>query len=225
MMRFLAIAAVALLTVAPAQAESDVQGWLTVAGDVRLDPDTAITGVVVLRSRPDRAELAQAIGRIGIRQGVGDGRTVEITYALVDSVLAGRPDQLEHRFGQNFSTPLATIGRARIDGRVGMEQRLPDGGGALSWRLRGRIQWVMPLTAQAQGGPDLRISEELIGSLNDTAWGQQSGLTASRLGVGIRLPLSPRLGLTPSYAWQHIFLEGRNDRNDHVLGLTIDAHF
>jgi hypothetical protein len=207
--------------VAPATASSDVQGWLIAAGDVRIADDTAITADVVLRSRPDRAELGQAIYRVGVRQRIAPDWTVQLTYGLVETPVEGGPDVFEHRLGQNLSHQFAPIGRTRIDGRIGLEQRFPDAGGAVGWRVRGRARAVQPLG----GGIDLNLSEELIGALNTTAWGQRSGLSASRTGAGLRFPVTPRFGIGPSYTWQHIFLAGRDDRNDHVLAVTLDAHF
>lgn len=205
----------------PAVASDNAQGWLIVAGDVRIADGTAITADVVLRSRPDRAELGQAIYRVGIRQRLATDWTVHVTYGLVETPVDGGPDLFEHRLGQTVAYQFAPIGRARIDGRVGLEQRFPDAGGAVGWRLRGRARLVQPLG----GGIDVSLSEELIGALNSTAWGQVSGVSASRAGAGLRFAVTPHLGVSPSYTWQHIFLSQRDDRNDHVVALAIDAHF
>lgn len=218
----MALAGLFSLTAAvPTMASSDVQGWLVVAGDVRISDDTALTGDIVLRSRPDRAELGQAIYRIGVRHQIAADWSVQLTYGLVDTPVDGGSDIFEHRLGQYLSHPFGRIGSAQVDGRVGLEQRFPDAGGAVGWRARARARVVPPLGR----GIDLNMSEEVIGALNTTAWGQRSGINATRTSAGLRIPVTARIGLGPSYTWQHIFLAQRDDRNDHVLAVTFDAHF
>jgi hypothetical protein len=206
---------------APAMASSDVQGWLIVTGDVQIADATALTGDVVLRSQPDRAELGQAIYRIGMRQRIATDWTVQLTYGLVETPVDGGPDIFEHRLGQILSHQFGRIGTARIDGRIGLEQRFPEAGGAVGLRVRGRARLVQPLG----DGIDFNLSEELIGALNSTSWGQRSGLSVSRASAGLRFPVTSSFGIGPSYTWQHIFLNGREDRNDHVLAVALDAHF
>jgi hypothetical protein len=219
--QWIILASVVLGTATPALADSDAQLWLTVAGDVRVGPRTQLTGDVVIRSQPDSVEIAQGIYRVGIRRAVGGGWAVQLTYGLVESRVPGGRDRWEHRLGQVVTRPLGALGRLRFDGRIGTEQRLPSAGGEVGWRLRGRLRGVRSVGP----GVDVQLSDELIGSLNDTGWGQRAGLTANRAAAGVRVALSPRVGVSPSYSWQHIFIDGRPDRNDHVAGLTLDAHF
>ncbi len=217
---FWLVAAVAISS-SPAMASSNVQGWIIVAGDVRISDDTAVTADIVLRSRPDRAELGQAIYRVGVRQQIAADWTVQVTYGLVETPTDGGPDGIEHRLGQNLSHQFGRIGRVRIDGRIGLEQRFPDAGGTIGWRIRGRARASHPLG----GGIDLNLSEEVIGALNTTTWGQRGGISAARTSAGLRIPVTPRFGISPSYTWQHIFLRQRADRNDHVLAVALDVHF
>ena len=65
----------------------------------------------------------------------------------------------------------------------------------------------------------------MIGSFNDTPWGQRAGLTASRTSAGVRFKLADNVGLSPSYNWQHIFVPGARLTDSHIATLTIDAHF
>jgi hypothetical protein len=204
-----------------AYADSDVQGWLVLAADAKVADKTAVTADVILRSRSNSVDVAQSIGRIGIRQTLAQGWSVQATYGVVDSFVEGGSDRLEHRLGQNLSFPVAQLGDWRIDGRFGLEQRLQTNGGEWGWRTRGRLRAAYPLSDKSS----LQFSEELIGSLNDTAWGQRAGLTASRTGAGVRFKLSDTVGIAPSYNWQHIFVSGAQLTDSHIATLTIDAHF
>lgn len=219
--RWLVALSCLLLMPTAALADSDVQGWLVIAADAKVADQTAVTADLILRSRSNSVDVAQSIGRIGVRQTLAEGWSVQLTYGLVDSFVDGGSDRIEHRVGQNLAFPVAQIGNWRIDGRAGLEQRLQPGGGEWGWRTRGRLRASFPLSDAA----NLNLSEELIASLNDTPWGQRAGLTASRTSAAVRFRLSDSLGIAPSYNWQHIFVPGARLTDSHIATLTIDAHF
>jgi hypothetical protein len=211
----------ALSTPTLAHADSDVQGWLVIAADAKVADKTLVTGDIILRSRSNSVDVAQSIGRIGVRQTLAEGWSAQLTYGLVDSFVEGGSDRIEHRLGQNLGFPVAQLGDWRLDGRVGLEQRLQTSGGEWGWRTRVRLRANHPLGDKAS----LQLSEELIGALNDTAWGQRAGLTASRTSAGVRFKLADNVGIAPSYNWQHIFVPGATLTNSHIATLTLDAHF
>lgn len=219
----LALAAAALTAPVAAQAESDTQAWLVLAGDAKVADDTAITADLVLRSRSNSVDIAQSIARIGVRQNLGDGWSVQLTYGLVDSFIEGGSDRLEHRIGQTVAFPITTLGQVRIDGRAGLEERIApaNSGGELGWRARARLRASYPLDDKTS----LQVSEELIGSLNDTVWGQRSGLTAGRTSFGVRFKVADNIGISPAYNWQHVYVPGARISDSHIANLTIDAHF
>ena len=209
------------LSSSAAEAESDAQAWLVFAGDAKVAESTAITADLILRSRSNSVDVAQSIGRIGVRQTLAEGWSVQLTYGVVDSFVEGGSDRYEHRLGQTLAFPVATAGDWRMDGRVGFEQRIQTDGGELGWRVRGRVRGAYALDDKTS----LQLSEELIGSLNATGWGQRDGLTASRTSAGVRFKLSDQIGVSPSYNWQHIFVPGATISDSHIATLTIDAHF
>ncbi|MCC7394695.1 MAG: DUF2490 domain-containing protein [Sphingomonadaceae bacterium] len=217
----MAAAALLALAAVPAHADtiSDAQFWLTNTASVAIDDKTWLTGDVILRSHPDALDVGQYIARVGVRRSLGDGWTVQATYGWIDSRNPGGGDTVEHRLGQMVSTHIADFGAWRIDSRLGVEERLRATGGEVGWRVRARLRATRPLTSRLS----FHLSEELIGALNDTAWGQNAGLTASRLGTGINYRFSNHLAIGPSYSWQRVVAATRADRNSHVLGLTIDA--
>lgn len=213
--------AIAAACAASAQAEDDAQFWATVAADVRLDPDTALTIDAISRSRPDSVDTGQIIARIGVRQTIADNTSVQLTYGWFHNLVEGGPNSSEHRFAQTLSTQLAETGRWRFDARLGLEQRLPDGGGEVGWRGRERLRAIYRLSPAL----DAQFSEELIVAANDTAWGQRSGLSVSRLGSAIHWRINRHVGIAPGYTWQHVFRRAAGDRDDHLLQMTLDLHF
>ncbi|MFM6852475.1 MAG: DUF2490 domain-containing protein [Sphingopyxis sp.] len=207
---------------APVAARADdAQFWLTMASDAQLGPHTALTADIVVRSRPNTVDPAQTIARVGVRRDVGNGWNVQIAYALVETLVRGGPDRAEHRLSQTLSHPIGQWGGWQFDGRAGLEQRLRADGGAVGLRARARVR----ATHAIGHGLNAQLSQEVIGALNSTAWGQRAGISTTRTGAAVRVALSPRLGLSPGYTWQHVFVRAGADRNDHIAGLNIDAHF
>lgn len=211
----------ACLSPTTAHAESDAQAWLVLAGDAKVGESTAITADLILRSRSNSVDVGQSIGRIGVRQTLAEGWSAQLTYGFVGSYVEGDSDRYEHRLGQILAFPVVTSGNWRIDGRTGFEQRIQTDGGEIGWRARGRLRGAYALDDKTS----LQLSEELIGSLNATGWGQRDGLTASRTSAGVRFKLSDQLAVSPSYNWQHIFVPGATISDSHIATLTIDAHF
>lgn len=217
--RMLALTLLALGT--PARAEDDAQFWLLSVGDVRVGPRTSLTYDAIVRSHPDRLDAGQVLLRGGVRRTLGASASVQFTYGWVRSIVDAGDDVTEHRLGETLAVGIGQAGAVRVDGRVGAEQRLPNGGGAVGWRLRGRMRATLPLSASA----DLQLSDEVIGALNDTSWGQRAGASANRLASSVHWRFSPRVGIAPGYTWQHIFRADAPDREDHVFSVTIDSHF
>lgn len=215
------VAAVMLMAIAsPAVAEDSAAFWLTMTSDVRVDRDTSATADMIVRSRPDSATPGQLFFRVGVRQALGNGWVGAANYAVVDTRIDDGADSIEHRFSQTLGRSVGALAGGAVDMRATVEQRLPDSGGALGWRLRGRVRWVAPLSSRHE----VQLSEEAIASLNSTAWGQRSGMTATRTGIAVRHRVSPRVGIALGYTWQHGFRRNAGDRDDHIAGLTIDAH-
>ncbi len=204
-----------------AHASNDMQSWLTVAGKVDLDHKTEATLDVVLRSNSDSFDIGQSNVRVGVRRDIGSSVKLQLTYQLVDTVVSGASDRWEHRLGETLTRPLGHIGPVALDGRVALEQRLLPSGGEWGWRGRERLRAIYPLGHHI----DLQVSEETIVSLNSTAWGQRAGITATRTAVGVRFPLSPHWAVSPGYNWQHVFLRGAVDRDDHIAALTFDFRY
>lgn len=204
-----------------ANAEQDVQFWGLSVGDVRVGPRTTLTYEAVVRSHPDRVDAGQVFLRGGVRRALGPDWAIQLTYGWVRTLPESGANSTEHRFAQTLSHSLGSAGRMRFDTRAGLEERLPATGGELGWRLRGRLRATLPLSSSV----DALLSNEVIGALNATAWGQSDGVSANRLAASLHARLSPHVGIGPGYTWQHIVRPGAPDREDHVFSLTLDSHF
>lgn len=205
----------------PAMAEDDVQLWATLAADVGIDDSTDLTLDLISRSRPDSIDTGQIFVRVGARRKLDAATSVQVTYAWVRGLVDGGPDTTEHRFSETISRRFPRQGAWTFDARAALEQRFQAAGGETGWRARERVRVTRTLTPSL----DAQASHELIFALNDTAWGQASGLTASRLTGGLHVAISPHFGVTPGYSWQHLFRPDRDDRDDHILQMTVDVHF
>ena len=71
----------------------------------------------------------------------------------------------------------------------------------------------------------MQLSDELIFALNDTDFGQIRGLTANRAGAAVHFDVGQHFGIMPGYTWQLVNRSGAPVRHDHILGLTLEAHY
>lgn len=213
------LAATLIIAPATAQADDNAQLWLTFAGGVKLDDNDSVTANIIYRSRPDKLEAGQRFLRAGLSHKFAGGASIGISYAHVQSFIENAPDGIQHRLGQSINLPL---GKA-LDARVQAEEIFAHGGDDIGIRARGRLRWVHSLNKN--GDIDLQLSDELIISANDTDWGQNAGWTANRAAAAVHFRLGKHIGIAPSYTWQLINVSSGTNRNDHILGLTVDTHF
>jgi hypothetical protein len=215
----LVLAAALSLAPATARADDDAQLWLIMASDVKLDSNDSLTANIIYRSRPDELETGQRILRAGLSHKLKGGASLAFTYSHVQSFVDNAPDGIQHRLGQSIGLMLGK----RVDARIQAEEIFARGGDDIGLRARGRLRWVHPLNKN--GDIDLQLSDELILSANDTDWGQNAGWTANRSAAAVHFKLDDHIGIAPSYIWQLINREKGANRNDHILGLTVDTHF
>ena len=74
--------------------------------------------------------------------------------------------------------------------RTRMEQRWLDGGNDAGWRFRQLVRLEWPITAN--GKVALLGANEVLIALNDTDWGERSGLDQNRLFLGFAFRVAPR---------------------------------
>jgi hypothetical protein len=223
MIKYLGAIGLVLGCASPAIAEDDVQQWLTIVGDVKLGDKDSLSGNFILRSRPDSWDWSQRFLRVGYTRKLGKGQNIGISYANVRGFVDNGPDRFEHRFTETYGFSLGALAGGKVDARVQAEQSMIEHFGDMGLRARGRVRWARGLDKKRLY--EVQLSEEPIFALNKTDYGQKSGLVANRLSAGLHVALNKTVGFAPSYTWQLVNRRGVPDRNDHVLGLTLDAHF
>ncbi len=215
--RFLFASAI-LLSAVPARADSDVQFWLTLYGEAKIDDNDSLTANAILRSRPDQLEAGQRLLRVGLSHKMNGGVALSFAYTHVETFNSNGPDAIQHRLTQGVALPLSDT----FDARLQAEEIFANGGD-IGLRARGRLRWIRPLDHDRK--IDLQISDELIWAVNDTGWGQNAGWTANRAGAAVKFKLDDHVAIAPGYTWQLVNRRLAENRNDHVLGLTLEGRF
>ena len=201
-------------------AHSTRQQWLTLTGDVELDANDSISAHLILRSQPDSFDLGQRFVRLGYRHDLIDDISLSLSYAHVTTEIPGASDKVQHRLAQAIAFPLAQD----VDARVQVEEVFGvTGSNDVGLRFRPRVRLRHGL--DQEGKVELQLSDEIIFALNDTDFGQTSGLTANRAGAAVHFDVGQHFGIMPGYTWQLVNRSGAPVRHDHILGLTLEAHY
>lgn len=209
-----------LLASTTGRAESTRQQWLTLTGDVDLGEKDNLSANLILRSQPDSFDLGQRFIRLGYRHDLNDDVSLSLSYAHVTTEVSGGSDPVQHRLAQGISFPLVQ----EVDARVQLEEVFGvTGSNDVGVRFRPRVRWRHDLNQS--GKVELQLSDELIFALNDTDFGQNRGLTANRAGAAVHFDVGDHFGIMPGYTWQLVNRSGAPTRNDHILGLTLEAHY
>lgn len=204
----------------PALAESTRQQWLTLTGDVELDANDSISANLIFRSRPDSFDLGQRFARLGFTHRVADDVSLTLNYAYVTTSVSGASDKVQHRLAQSVSFPLVQD----VDARLQLEEAFGvTGSNDMGIRLRPRLRLQHGL--DKEGRIELQLSDEVIFALNSTDFGQASGFTANRAVAAVHFDLGDHFGIMPGYTWQLVNRSAAPVRHDHILGLTLEAHY
>lgn len=111
---------------------------------------------------------------------------------------------------------LFVSGRSRIEGwfRIGSAK--------VGWRLLQYIRSQLPLASAGPVRADAR-NKTFIG-LNDTRWGQRTGIDQVRTFIDASLPVAKGITVEPGYLNQTVFRVGP-DRVNHILAANVFARF
>lgn len=138
-------------------------------------------------------------------------------YALIDTYPEDGPRRREHRIWQQALLRLAgTPGEAVLMSRTRLEQRFVEGVSGDGWRLRQFLRGQYWLDEDWSG---IAVSEVFV-PLNDTRWGQRSGLEQMRNFIGVGRKLGPRFNLEAGYLNQRLIRSGP-DSTVHVLNINL----
>lgn len=201
-------------------ADSTRQQWLTLTGDVDLDANDNISANLIFRSQPDSFDLGQRFIRLGYRHDLSGDVSLSLSYAHVLTRVEGGGDPVQHRLAQSIAFPVVQ----EVDARVQLEEILGvTGSNDVGLRFRPRLRLRHDL--DQAGRVELQLSDEMIFALNDTDFGQTRGLTANRAGAAVHFDMGQHFAIMPGYTWQLVNRSGAPLRHDHILGLTLEAHY
>lgn len=205
-----------------ANADDDFQVWQTTNLSAKLDDD--LTGHLEIQPRftGDASRLGQLLLRPSIGWALGQGVVVSAGYAYVRTSPPGRPVTHEHRPWQQLAFPVAgQPGGFLMTSRSRIEQRVREDGDDLGHRFRQQVRMMVPL--EPSGWNAVAWSEVFL-NLNDTDWGQRSGLDRWRNFIGMNIPISRGVSAEPGYLNQYVN-SASGDISDHVLSVTLNVGF
>ena len=219
-LRTLALLLLPLATSLPAQS-SDRGAWFAYAGQGRLgDAGTSrwrwwFDGHA--RFFEDSDGFETSIVRPGLGYDLDEHFTAWLGYGWIrNDPPSGSFD--EHRVWQQL-----TWGRPYDWGtpfsRTRLEQRFDERGGETGWRLRQFLRWTRPVQPGSSLG--FRVWDEVFIDLNDTQWGQDTGLRQNRAFLGLGWTLDARHTLEFGYMNQHLARSGGPDSSNHILAFTL----
>ncbi len=166
------------------QAHADQsQVWLagTVTAGIAREGDVRLWLDAQLRSRASSDEVDVSVIRPGIGIRLAPGVEAYAGYARITTHRPGR-DVLEDRLWQQIGYPLGRLGPVSFSGRNRLEQRMRTNAAQTGWRLRQSFRATAPT---GLGTLALVASNETFIGLNDTRWGQRSGLDQNRGFLGL----------------------------------------
>ncbi len=149
--------------------------------------------------------------------------TTYLGYAAIESEPANRSPIWEHRVFQQLTWNLPVQGFT-LQSRTRLEQRFIDGESDTGSRLREFVKATVPL----RSGNSLFASvyDEVFVDLNDTEWGQRTGLRQNRafVGLGFFLDDAHHHSLEIGYLNQWVDRPDE-DRLNHILSINLFSNF
>jgi uncharacterized protein DUF2490 len=166
--------------------------------------------------------LVQTLVRPGVGYAFADNAAVWLGYARIVTERQNAGSSKEHRIWQQL-TWSPEITWLNLSSRTRLEQRFLNTGDEVGWRFRQFVKGTRPIAADSR--LYLSVYDEVFVDLNDTDWGQRSGISQNRLflGLGWKFGSSTRPGpasLEVGYLNQFIN-RPRIDRMNHILSINL----
>lgn len=128
----------------------------------------------------------------------------------------------ENRYWQQIDWRAGRWQGGQLSMRVRLEQRDIEIGDDVGIVLRFMAKYVRPFS---EGNKSLVIGLEPFVDLRDTDWGGDSGFGQNRIFIGLNQPLNNKLTLEYGYMNQYIWLDGRDDRVNHLAIFNFKVRF
>ncbi len=220
LLSMLAMSAPVMLAM-PAAAKSDAQYWQTLQVRWKVSDRLVLTNDTVMRTSDARGRYQivnhlMAAYKLDKHWSVGLGYTADLQYDHSTYTT------MENRFRQDVSYDgLFTIGKAKVSGRLRLEERWRDGFAGTGWRLRPYVKLAIPLPSKLT----LNLSHESFVNLGTTGFQKVPGLERMRNAIGFERPINKHFSLGLGYVEQHGFVPRSEDSDDHAATMQISASF
>ncbi len=159
------------------------------------------------------------ITTIFVRPAIGYAVNPQVTlwagYGWFATDAAGIERIDEHRLWQDLIWRPDLVSSLRVMLRSRLEQRWVDTGNDAGWRFRQLIRLDWPIAAN--GKVALLGANEVLIALNDTDWGERSGLDQNRLFLGFAFRVAPRSYIDLAYLNLYVDRPLVEDVVNHLL--------
>jgi hypothetical protein len=221
----LLLAAAVPMRCATAQTRDDGGLWFAVLAQGRFAPEGSDFGRLRWwldlheRQRDEGRDLDTTIVRPGVGYALGERVTAFAGYAWVIAEPRGRDEFGEHRIWEQLTWNLPVDGFT-LQSRTRLEQRFLEGDGETGHRLRQFVKATLPLTHDR--AVYASVWDEVFVDLDDTSWGQRTGLRQNRafVGLGFVFGRGPDVALEVGYLQQWIDRRPE-DRLNHILSINL----
>lgn len=215
------VLALALAAAATPAFADDTQYWQTLQATVKLDDHWVVSNETVVRSS-DAKGLYEVENNLMVGYKVNKHITAYVGYTADPLYSHGTYTTMENRFRQQVSFDnVLQIGKAKISGRLRLEERWRDGFSGTAWRLRPYVKLSVPV----HGKVALNLTHESFIDLNTNTFQKVAGEERMRNAISLNAPLGKHVALELGYLEQHGFIANAADTNDHVATLQLNLSF
>lgn len=219
--------AFALLTVlssaspAAADVRHDAGFWMPTTIQVSFARQLFVHLDLQARFADDWSEFQTGIVRPSIGVQITPRTAVSAGYGWIASRWPLTAD--EHRVWQQILMTFQAGGWTLVP-RGRLEQRFLPVVEGVSWRVRGQLRALHPLTADARW--QILLSNEVMVTLNSLDPAPVSGIGHNRLFTGVSRRIGPHLTLEPGYLLQFVNRPGTQlDEFDHIVQIGTAIRF
>jgi len=205
----------------PAWADTDLQAWAGLTATHQIGERIGFTFDGQIRTSDEVSRVGQYLLRPSLGYKLGATTVVSLGYAYFHTDPLGPAEFDEHRLWEQLSYRLAGDGAGvTVTGRTRLEQRWREGSSEMGQRLRQQVRVTAPLN-----GPIRAVAwSEAFVALDDTTWGQRSGLDRWRNALAVSIPLNESTTIEPGYINQWVN-RSSNDSINHIANVTLNVKF